>query len=98
MCIVIFDDVAAAAAEVYFYDAVENVEDLASLSDDDEECNKGHRSVDLRLSRLQSRLANICQRKATIRNKKVSLCLCLCTTSVMLVLHCGSLSVARVIG
>jgi len=62
----------AAAAEVYFYDAVENVEDLPSVvSDDNDDDDQRRRSTDPRLSRLQSRLVSICQRKANIRNRKV---------------------------
>jgi len=57
---------------VYFYDAVENVEDLVSLDDDDDDDTR-HRSVDPRLSRLQSKLVRICQRKANVRNRKVCL-------------------------
>jgi len=64
--------VAAAAAEVYFYDAVENVEDLASEYVDDED-EKQRQAVNPQLSRLQSRLVVICQRKASVRNRKVSL-------------------------
>ena len=64
--------VAAAAAEVYFYDAVENVEDLASENVDDED-EKRRQAVNPQLSRLQSRLVVICQRKASVRNRKVSL-------------------------
>jgi len=61
----------AAEAEVYFYDAVENVEDLVSVDDDDDDMRR--RSVDPRLSRLQSKLVRICQRKANVRNRKVCL-------------------------
>ena len=62
---------AAAAAEVYFYDAVENVEDLCSVSNGDDDDDRRHQSTDPRLSRLQSRLVTICQRKANVRNRKV---------------------------
>ena len=62
--------VTAAAAEVYFYDAVENVEDLASVCDDDED-EMQRQTADPRLRRLQSRLVSICQRKANVRNRKV---------------------------
>jgi len=60
---------------VYFYDAVENVEELVSLGDDDDDDNDDtrRRSVDPRLSRLQSKLIRICQRKANVRNRKVCL-------------------------
>jgi len=59
---------------VYFYDAVENVEDLVSLNDDDgDDDDTRRRSVDPRLSRLQSKLVRICQRKANVRNRKVFL-------------------------
>ena len=62
---------AVAAAEVYFYDAVENVEDLCSVSNGDDEDTRRRRSADPRMSRLQSRLVTICQRKANVRNRKV---------------------------
>jgi len=63
---------AAAAAEVYFYDAVENVEDLASMCNDNDDDSR-QQSLDPRLSKFQSRLANICRCKANVRNRKVSL-------------------------
>ena len=73
----------AAAAEVYFYDAVENMEDLASMCDDDEE-DRQRQSVDPRLRCLQSRLVSICQRKANVRNRKVSHCFVVFQGSVLL--------------
>ena len=63
--------ITAAAAEVYFYDAVENVEDLASVCDDDADVDQRHQLMHPRLSRLQSRLVNVCQHKANVRNRKV---------------------------
>ena len=66
---------AAAAAEVYFYDAVENVEELALIYADDED-DTVRQSTDPRLSRLQLKLVNICQRKANVRNRKVSVNCC----------------------
>jgi len=56
---------------VYFYDAVENAEDLCSVSNGDDDDDRRHQSTDPRLSRLQSRLVTICQRKANVRNRKV---------------------------
>ena len=65
----------AVSAEVCFYDAVETVEDLALVSADTDADSEGvaglRQSVDPRLRRLHARLVNICQRKASIRNKKV---------------------------
>ena len=89
---------------MYFYDAVENIEDLCSLSNgDDEECRR-HRSADPQLSRLQSRLVVICQRKANVRNRKVlrdyivmSLLFCveLMSQLIFVVLHCDSKNVRK---
>jgi len=57
---------------VYFYDTVENVEDLFSVTNgDSDEDSRQHPSADPRLSRLQSRLVIICQRRANVRNRKV---------------------------
>ena len=72
MCVCVdVSAVTAAAAEVYFYDAVENVEDLCLVPNGDDDDGRLRQSTDPQLSRLQSRLVAICQRKASIRNRKV---------------------------
>jgi len=67
---IVYCVITAAAAEVCFYDAVENIEDLPSLCDDND---VRRQSLDPQVIRLQSKVVAICRRRASVRNRKVPL-------------------------
>ena len=67
--------------EVLFYDAVENPEEL--LEDENEGGTKAE--IDPRIKKLNQRLIFICRKKASVRNKKVTIRFQFCSpTSLVL--------------
>ena len=70
--------------EVLFYDAVENPEEL--LEDENEGGTKAE--IDPRIKKLNQKLIFICRKKASVRNKKVTISFSILFTIVH---HCASL-------